>query len=352
MLLKDFNITDFAPAIIARCNQLQADLIGNSRFKFIPSQDTPRALAVAHVDTVFDDEPAVATKREKVKVTNNGRSYFRDSYSRKLQPVRQPSPDCIYSGALDDRLGVAILLDILPVIMPDFKYDVLLTTDEEIGQSTASDWLHSIDDKSLERASDYQFVFEFDRAGTDVVTYDFHNHVAEQLLEDSGWRIGLGAFTDICDLIGLGVWAANFGCGYHNQHTNSCYVDLHDLEINLRRFALFVHKLGTDILDDMPKQKSSGKWYNYRDDYYHDITDPNDAENNPFYANETYLGDWGNYVNEDDDDDDADCDVYIGPDGRVTDSTGKTIGLEDDRFSEMDKTDSPSDEDFHGLRTR
>jgi hypothetical protein len=44
----------------------------------------------------------------------------------------------VYSGQLDDRLGVYTLLDLLPQCGLDF--DILLTTDEERCMSTAQDF--------------------------------------------------------------------------------------------------------------------------------------------------------------------------------------------------------------------
>lgn len=346
----NFDVTEFAPQIINRCNQLQSDLIGNERFRFIPCDGKPRALAIAHVDTVFDDKPAIDPPKQKTRLIPGKRPAY-TGYNRLHKPV-QTDPYIIKSGALDDRLGVAILLDILPVVMPDFKYDILLTTDEEIGQSTASDWCSSLDIEDLNRAENYQFIFEFDRAGTDVVTYQFNNPVAESYLEEAGWHIGLGAFTDICDVMPLGIWAANFGCGYHNQHSNDCYVDLYDLDINLRRFALFVHKIGSDMFEDVKRPTKShyqGTYsysnysqyfdrYNDSDNYYKSTPtivdkddEPSEYESDPFYANETYLGEWGNFVEEDDYRDSTDHDdIYIGADGRVTDANGHTVELEDD----------------------
>ena len=91
---------------------------------------------------------------------------------------------------------------------------------------------------------------EFDRAGTDVVFYQYEEFAQY-------WRIreGVGSYSDIADLE-LGVCCANLGIGYHNQHTRFCYADLEDTKKQLRRFAKFhVRNAGVkfpyvDIFDD------------------------------------------------------------------------------------------------------
>src|SRR5687767_14937641 len=59
---------------------------------------------------------------------------------------------------LDDRLGVWVILDVLPAI--GVQVDVLLTDSEEVGASTAGYFIPK---------KDYNWVFSFDRAGMDVV---------------------------------------------------------------------------------------------------------------------------------------------------------------------------------------
>ena len=59
---------------------------------------------------------------------------------------------------LDDRLGIYVIMDILPRF--GIKPDILLTEGEESGKSTAD---HFITTKK------YNWAFSFDRMGTDVV---------------------------------------------------------------------------------------------------------------------------------------------------------------------------------------
>lgn len=273
-------------SILNRCSQSQADLLGvhtndgkqylNS-YNFIPYetlqswQKTPmprsmanpmRVLAIAHTDCV----------------------------PKYVKPVYDNKQFRIISGQLDDRLGVAILLDIIPQFMPWLQMDVLLTDDEEIGKSTAADWVKDLQACNMleDTKAAYDWVFSFDRAGTDAVTYSYHNTVATKILKDSGWEHGIGSFSDICYVEDLGLWGCNFGCGYYGQHSNNCHVDLDVLRANLFRFRCFVNKAESKgkLLDTpAPRSKwdygySDSNWNydskSYRSTYYYDMKDDTD----------------------------------------------------------------------------
>ena len=64
----------------------------------------------------------------------------------------------VNSIALDDRLGAWVLLDLLPSL--GLTFDVILCDSEERGRSTA---------ESFQPTREYNWGFEFDRAGTDTV---------------------------------------------------------------------------------------------------------------------------------------------------------------------------------------
>ncbi len=154
-----------------------------------------RVLGVAHLDTVLSYRPA------------------------KSGPL-------VFAPQLDDRLGVWCLLNALP--KRGIKLDILLTTGEEKCQSTAR---HFIAPKR------YNWVVEFDRAGTDVV---FYHYTAKHWRKvwARHFRIGQGSYSDIASLY-MGVCCANVGVGYHNQHTAWCHANLDDTQAQLDKFALF-----------------------------------------------------------------------------------------------------------------
>ena len=157
-----------------------------------------RILGVAHLDTVLP-----------------GTHFSRDG-------------DRVFSPALDDRLGVYLLSDLLPLL--GVKFDLLLTDGEERGCSTAR-WFVP--------PRRYNWMFSFDRAGTDVVMYQYDTTATRRLLHRAGFRVGVGSYSDIADLDFLGCTGFNFGCGYHRQHKPDCHTDLNETQQMVSRFVRF-----------------------------------------------------------------------------------------------------------------
>ena len=118
---------------------------------------------------------------------------------------------------LDDRLGVWVILYLLPSINPDFKYDILLCDSEEVGRSTGQNWEFG--------EKQYNFGFEFDRAGTDTVLYQYDSPEWRESVSDIS-KIGRGAFSDISALEHLETKMMNIGVGYYAQHTPDCFAKL------------------------------------------------------------------------------------------------------------------------------
>jgi hypothetical protein len=137
----------------------------------------------------------------------------------------------IYCPQLDDRLGVHMILDRLPEF--GVNVDILLTDSEEIGRSTA---------QYFKPPKDYNWMFQFDRAGLDCVLYEYDNRETRAQLAQHGWSTSYGAFSDICYLNDLECIGINFGCGYHDQHSRYCYAQLIDIETSLERAASFYHR--------------------------------------------------------------------------------------------------------------
>ena len=127
---------------------------------------------------------------------------------------------------LDDRLGAWILLHLLPKM--GINLDILLTDNEESANSTAQ-YFHP--------NKKYNWVIEFDRAGSDIVFYQYDGF-------SKYWPIteGIGSFTDISDLEHLGVMCANIGIGYYCQHTDNCYAHIPTTIKQVKKFAKFYHK--------------------------------------------------------------------------------------------------------------
>lgn len=135
-----------------------------------------------------------------------------------------------FHGGMDDRSGAYIILDLLPQLLQEMPYDVLLTTDEESHQSTAEIF-------APPRA--YNWMFEFDREGLDAVMYDYGNEEWDAKLKSYGWRVDRGTGSDICKLYHLGCRGFNFGNGNHDGHTIWNNVDLLEMETSVNWFLKF-----------------------------------------------------------------------------------------------------------------
>lgn len=177
----------------------------NNKGKYWFQDNGANILAVAHLDSVQE---------------------FKHFHEMKLSHKHR-----IYCPVLDDRLGVYIILYLLPKL--NLKYDILLTTDEEIGRSTASNFTTE---------KQYNWIFEFDRKGGDVVMYDYETPEIKENLEKVGWKVGKGSYTDISELQFLECKAFNFGTGYEDYHSLDAYVDLKVMAECVQKFFLFYNK--------------------------------------------------------------------------------------------------------------
>lgn len=159
------------------------------------------------------------------------------------------------SGALDDRLGAYVILDLLPRL--GIKCDILLTTDEESCRSTAQDF---------DTGKNYNWMFQFDRGGTDVVMYEYETKELRGLVEDAGARVGVGSFSDICQLDHLGCAGFNWGVGYQDYHGPRSHAWLDDTFKMVARFVQFYDENATKKFSHHPQPKykwnkdTSGAW--------------------------------------------------------------------------------------------
>lgn len=136
----------------------------------------------------------------------------------------------VFCPQLDDRLGVWVILDLLPALY-GIKYDVLLTDSEEVGKSTAKDFTES--------AKPYNWLFQFDRRGTDTVLYEYDSPDNRKRLEACGLTTSTGSYSDICYLSHLGVSGWNIGTGYYGEHSQACNAKLKETRENAHKFFRF-----------------------------------------------------------------------------------------------------------------
>lgn len=173
--------------------------------------------------------------------------------------------DAIHCPQLDDRLGAWAILDYLPRITTR-AYDVLLCDSEEIGQSTAQYTGHTAP-ALLELPKRYNWAWELDRAGVDTVTYQYQSPAWEDALEEGGFRLGMGSFSDISSLEQLGISCANFGVGYHHQHSPRCYADLRDTLDQCAMVAEFLEAQGGTPFPHVPREdRRIDDWDRYGSD--------------------------------------------------------------------------------------
>ncbi len=158
-------------------------------------------LAVAHLDTV-QKEPTFSHKKQD---------------------------NTIYSSFLDDRLGAFIILEHL---QKELKFDILLTVDEEQGRSTA---------RSFNPDKKYNWMFSFDRKGTDTVLYQYETPELVTELSRFGLTTGKGTYSDICELEHLGCKGFNIGTGYYKGHFEDGYANLNETAENIIKFRNFYY---------------------------------------------------------------------------------------------------------------
>lgn len=188
-----------------------------------------KILAVGHLDTVMPEDRRAATFAQ----TEAG-------------PV-------IHSGALDDRLGVYVITQLLPML--GIETDILLTVGEESGCSTAQHFNPPPD-------KEYNWMIEFDRGGTDVVMYQYHDSETARLVRNAGAVVGNGIFSDIAYLEHLGIKGFNWGVGYQDYHGPRSHAYLHDTFMMVAQFLRFYLINEDNYL--YHEQDTRQRWGSYR----------------------------------------------------------------------------------------
>ena len=131
---------------------------------------------------------------------------------------------------IDNRLGAWVILHGLAAM--GIETDILLCDDEEKGQSTAQDFV-------LPEGVEYNWMFSFDRTGTDVACYQYLDKEFTETLGAYGLIAARGSYSDIASLDHLGVRGINVGCGMYDYHSEASYCNLDELRLQLARFAAF-----------------------------------------------------------------------------------------------------------------
>jgi hypothetical protein len=161
--------------------------------------------------------------------------------------------DQVNSIALDDRLGIACMLELIHNDSCLANCAMLVCDDEEIGNSSAKNF--------KEEGVNPNWLVELDRRGTDAVMYDYEHEILASMLELVGFEIGRGSFSDICHLESLGVRGFNIGVGYHREHSEACYADLADTRRQLSKLEDFYVRFSGLTLPYTAYDARSGDFY-------------------------------------------------------------------------------------------
>lgn len=196
------------------------------RFAFRPGLTETSPMIVCHADTVV----------------KGGEGPHNWDYNAQLHLVT--------SIALDDRLGIACMVDAIKSQSALSDCAMLICDEEEIGNSTAQ--LFDLDVQP-------NWMVELDRRGDDVVCYEYESALFTALLEQSGFRVGHGTFSDISYLGSMGVVGFNMGVGYHREHSQNCHADLRDTSAQLSRLLNFYNRFESIRLPYSPRPRYS-KW--------------------------------------------------------------------------------------------
>jgi hypothetical protein len=202
-------------------------------------------LAVAHLDTVmFSDE-------------------------RTANFVDTEAGPVVFSGALDDRLGAYIILELLPKL--GITCDILLTVGEENGASTAG---------FFETDKHYHWMIEFDRGGTDVVMYQYEDPDTMDLVRKAGARIGDGSFSDVSYLEHLEIKGFNWGVGYQDYHGPRSHAFL---EVTFKMVAQFLifHEANADTYLPHDMDEVDNSWWGGYFKRRSTVSDWDFADDNP-----------------------------------------------------------------------
>lgn len=180
--------------------------------------------------------PHVPKNRQLIYINNNSPILAVAHLDATMPPTHfavggvthKPGHTCIFSPLVDDRLGVYTLLYLLPKL--GIKCDILLSEGEEIGDPT-SQWFYS--------KRKYNWMFQFDRTGTDVVHYQYTAPEWLNALRKYFSSVRHGIFSDIAFMDHLNIQGVNIGTGYYDYTNYHGWASLDDLLSQVERFKQF-----------------------------------------------------------------------------------------------------------------
>lgn len=213
--------------------QTKYDTVIATKDYLVAVGDIPIAL-VAHLDTVFKAPPD-------------------NIYYDKDKNVMW-SPEGL--GA-DDRAGV---YSIIQILKKGLKPTVIFTTDEETGAIGAEALIKKIP----KPPTSLKYIIELDRRGSDdCVFYDCDNPQFEDYVEEFGFVMNFGTFSDISVICpAWKVAGVNLSIGYYNEHSYSEILHIGQMLNTIKKVEKMLY-----VADEAPafeyKEIKYSRWYRY-----------------------------------------------------------------------------------------
>lgn len=231
---------------LSKCTGLDQEVVlKGKRYRY--QNNGSNVLAVCHLDTVQKPSKNI---RKKVRKVKGGTSTL------------------LYNPVWDDRLGLYTMVYYLPN-QYKIKMDWLFCTDEEIGNSSATDFVADYLEGSVAQGKTWNWMVEFDRMGSDTAVYNYGDNEFKALLTPYFGKITTGSFTDITGMQELGIKGFNVGVGYENNHSLNAHMVLETYLDQIEKFVAFYRDYSNVSLPHTPVKKdwwSRGtNWWNKYD---------------------------------------------------------------------------------------
>lgn len=142
----------------------------------------------------------------------------------------------------DDRCGVYMIMEILK----KKNCHVLFVEDEEVGCVGSGKFTQTELCKSL--VGKFQYMIELDRRGeNDAVFYYCENAEFTDFITEQYWEEQQGSYSDIVELSpALECASVNLSCGYFNEHHKEEYVNLNNMERNIKEVIKLIDRTESD----------------------------------------------------------------------------------------------------------
>ena len=221
------------------------------------SEDKLREYCDMSIPEVFDALHGVTYGKpgEQYAYKRNGSDVLAvvhaDTVQTKTKLTRAELTDGLifFSPVLDDRLGIYTIMELLPRL--GINLDILVTENEEIGQSTAEDFAPK---------KTYNWLVEFDRRGTGAVLYAYEDREWTNTVSDF-FDVKVGSVSDISYMESLGCKALNVVIGYYEEHALRSYFEFSEYIDQLVKFIAFCYRYKDTVFPHEEQARTPGYTY-------------------------------------------------------------------------------------------